>query len=104
MKNNIEKLVIDRITKNEKRLDSTLDSIKKLEEVLEVFKKSKNNIRLLNNYYGSKNWFKDKELFENGSIPRVKAGVLSEDTVWNMNDDIKELLNNMKKIIDDYNK
>ena len=59
---------------------------------------------LLNNYYGSKNWIKDKESFENGKVANIKAGVLSEDAVWNMLEDINDLLNEMKIILKDYNK
>ena len=94
--------MIDRIAKNENRLDSAKESIKLLEEALDLFENNKKNIRLLNNYYGSNNWFKDKENLEKGIIPRVKAGVLSEDEVWNMNEDIKKLIKKMKRIIREY--
>lgn len=49
-----------RIIKNEKRLDDTLQSIKLMQEALDIFKSNKKNIDLLNKYYGSKEWFKDK--------------------------------------------
>ncbi len=91
--------MIDRINKNEERLDRVLNSIKSLDKSLNEFRTNKNNIALLNKYYGSKNWFKDKNDYENNKIPKVKAGVLGEDTVWNMNEDIKDLINEMKKII-----
>lgn len=96
--------MIDRITKNEKRLDDILQSIKNLEEALSAFKEKKNDINLLNRYYGSDNWFKDKEAYENNKIPKIKAGVLSEDTVWNMNEDINDLIEEMKLIIDNFYK
>lgn len=92
--------MIDRITKNEERLDSALKSIKELEIALENFKNNQKNIQLVSKYYGSKNWFKDKESYEQGKIPKIKAGVLSEDSVWNMLEDIKDLTNEMKSIID----
>ena len=91
----------ERIIKNEERLDNILNCIKLLEEALTNFNSNKKNIVLLNKYYGSKNWFKDKESFEKGIIQNVKAGVLSEDAVWNMNEDIKDLLKQMKKIVED---
>ncbi|MBR3720499.1 MAG: DUF4298 domain-containing protein [Clostridia bacterium] len=96
--------MIDRITKKEKRLDDILQSIKNLEEALSAFKEKKNDINLLNRYYGSDNWFKDKEAYENNKIPKIKAGVLSEDTVWNMNEDINDLIEEMKLIIDNFYK
>lgn len=96
--------MIERITKNEERLDKSLCSIKKMEEALEEFKSNKNNIQLVSRYYGSNNWHKDKETYENGNIPKIKAGVLSEDAVWNMLDDVRNIILEMKKIIDDYSK
>ena len=35
-------------------------------------------------------------------LPKIKAGVLSEDAVWNMNENINEILEEMKKILKDY--
>ena len=96
--------MIERITKNEERLDKSLDSIKKMAEVLEEFKSNKKNIQLVGKYYGSSNWHKDKKAYENGDIPKIKAGVLSEDAVWNMLDDVRDIILEMKKIIDDYSK
>ena len=92
----------ERITKNEERLDNLLLSIKELEISLSNFQKNKKDLYLLNKYYGSKNWFKDKDNYEKGNISKVKAGVLSEDAVWNMNEDIKELIKEMKTIIKNY--
>ena len=85
-----------RIEKNEKRLDEILLSVKKLEDALQEFKAHQKDIALLNQYYGSKNWFQDKDDFENGKIPRIKAGVLSEDAVWNLNEEIRSLKEEMK--------
>lgn len=94
--------MIDRINKNEERLDNILANIESLEIALDVFKRNKKDFSLLNKYYGSKNWFKDKEAFESGSISKIKAGVLSEDAVWNLNEEIDALLLEMKSIVDLY--
>ena len=94
--------MIDRISKNEERLDMALSSIENLEKALEDFKKNKKDIKLLNKYYGSKAWFNDKDAFEKKKIANVKAGVLSEDAVWNMNEDISYLISEMKKIVSNY--
>ena len=59
---------------------------------------------MVSKYYGSNNWYKDKDSYEKGSVPKIKAGVLSEDAVWNMLEDINDLLNEMKIILKDYNK
>ena len=83
-------------------LDEVMDNIKKLDIEINRFKNNKKNIKLLNKYYGSKEWFKDKEMVENKKINNVKAGVLSEDMVWNMLDDIKDILKDMKDIVKEY--
>ena len=94
--------MIERIAKNEERLDSILSSINKLEEALKEFESNKKNLQLLKKYYGSNNWFKDKELYEKGLISKVKAGVLSEDTVWNMLEDLDKMIEEMKTIVNNY--
>ncbi len=88
----------DRISKNEKRLDSVSNSIIKMEEALNELKSNLKALELLNNYYGSSVWFKDKEDYENNIIPSIKAGVLSEDAVWNLNENLKDLFNEMEFI------
>lgn len=94
--------MIERITKNEERLDRISLNIKKLEEALDEFKSNKKDLYLLNKYYGSKNWFKDKKNYEDEKNPRIKAGVLSEDAVWNLNEDIDDIIKEMKSIIKEY--
>ena len=94
--------MVDRIVKNENRLDDINKVINELEKSLNEFKSKKKDINLLKKYYGSKSWFKDKEDYENNKIPKIKAGVLSEDAVWNTLDDINELMKEMKSIIDNY--
>ncbi len=96
--------MIDRIETNEERLNQIISSIKTLENALKEFNANKNNIKLVNKYYGSKNWFKDKDSYEQNKIEHIKAGVLSEDAVWNMNESINDLINEMKKIISFYKK
>ena len=91
--------MIERIKRNEERLDKVLDCIKKLEDAIEEYKENKRNMDLINNYYGSKNWFKDKEAYENNEIPKIKAGVLSEDIVWNMNEDLGIIKEEMRRIV-----
>ena len=96
--------MIERIAKNEARLDNVLVSIKNLEKALTAFKQTKKDLILLNKYYGSKNWLIDKEKYENNKLPKTKAGVLSEDAVWNMLEDIKDLIKKMEKTTIEYSK
>jgi len=90
--------MIERITKNEEKLDKILLSVKKLEEALEEFKNNQKIFEELNEYYGSEDWFKDKEAYEKGEISDIKSGVLSEDAIWNLNEDIKDLQIEMNKL------
>ena len=74
--------MLERITENEERFDLSMQAIKELEIAL--------------------NNFKNKEAYENNEIEHIKAGVLSEDGVWNMNEDIRDLINTMQKIVKSY--
>ena len=90
-----------RIEINEKRLDNSLKIVKKLEKALNDFEKNQVDLHLLNQYYGSKDWLKEKEELEKKPNPSIKAGVLSEDGVWNLMEDVSELKDTMKKIIEE---
>ncbi len=92
-------MTIERIEKYENILNDVLDNINNLQTELIRFNKNKKNINLLNKYYGSKNWFKDKEAYENNKIPIIKAGVLSEDTVWNIQEEINDIIKEIQTII-----
>lgn len=89
-----------RIIDNEKRLDTLNNIVLNLDKDLTDLENNLNEYYKLNNYYGSKNWLKDKEDFENGKINNIKAGVLSEDAVWNLDEDINDLLIRMNKLIE----
>ena len=89
--------MIDRIIKNEKRLDKLKELIVELQNSLDIYNNIKLEISHLEKYYGSKSWFNDKESFENGKISNVKAGVLSEDEVWNTLESFDQLMHQMQK-------
>ena len=96
--------MINRITKNEERLDKILLNIKNLGEELDKFNINIKEIKELNKYYGSNEWFDDREAYDNNIIPKIKAGVLSEDAIWNMNEEISYLIKEMKKSIKELEK
>ena len=91
-----------RITTNEKRLDNINETIIELNKALEKLEKNNKELEQLKKYYGSKNWFKDKESLEKEKIKKIKAGVLSEDAVWNTLDELDDLIKRMKTIIRKY--
>ena len=90
---------MNRIEENEKRLDSLNDIVSSLDKDMTDLENNINEYYKLNKYYGSKNWLKDKEDFENGKIKDIKAGVLSEDAVWNLDEDMNDLIKRMNKLI-----
>jgi len=88
-----------RVTEYEKYLDDLLELNKEIEKTSKKIKELKPKLDKLNEYYGSKEWFKDTEEYDSKK-ENYKAGVLSEDAVWNMNEDLKESLHELKEIID----
>ena len=90
--------IIRRINDNEKKLDNIIPVIQKIDMDLNSLSEIKKDINDLKKYYGSKNWFKDFDSYNNGDIPKVKAGVLSEDTIWNLERDLNELAKRMQRI------
>ena len=88
-----------RIEDNEKRLDKLSKIVSKVNNNLVNFEDRIQDYYSLNEYYGSKEWFQDKDAFESGKIKNIKAGVLSEDAVWNLDENIKDLIIKMEEII-----
>ena len=86
-----------RIKENEKYFDEMLNTIKKLNESLDLLEQNEEHLNKLKKYYDSKDWLKDLDDYNEKKLT-IKAGVLSEDGVWNMLEDYKELLNRMNKI------
>ncbi len=91
-----------RIEINENRLDTLNDIVLRLEKDLDEFQRLSKVYKELNKYYGSKSWFSDKEKYESGKIENIKAGVLSEDAVYDLDTNISELLIEMKEVIELY--
>ena len=90
MKDN--KQQIARIRKMERRLDRALAAVKRLSAALDKWEETQDDIAALNEYYGSGDWRKDYEDDEAGLLPaELKRGVLSEDGIWNLLTDCKEL-------------
>lgn len=90
MKDN--KQQIARIRKMERRLDRALAAVKRLSTALDKWEETQDDIAALNEYYDSGDWRKDFEDDEAGLLPaELKRGVLSEDGIWNLLTDCKEL-------------
>jgi len=44
--------------------------------------------------------FKDKKIYEENKIEKIPAGVLSEDSVWNMFEELNSLVLELNLIVD----
>ena len=90
MKDN--KQQIARIRKMERRLNSATAAVKRLEAALDKWEAAQEAIAALDEYYGSDLWRQDFADDEAGLLPAdLKRGVLSEDGIWNLLTDCKEL-------------
>ena len=84
-----------RIEENEQYLDDLLEFINQTKEFTNSLDDINNKLTKLNKYYGSKDWFKDLKEYDKKKL-NIKAGVLSEDGVWNMNENLTESLQELQ--------
>ena len=90
---------IARIHKMERRLNRALSAMKRLELALEKYEAAQDDIAALDEYYGSDLWKQDLADDEAGRLPNdLKRGVLSEDGIWNLLTDFKELKERMREL------
>jgi hypothetical protein len=95
MKDN--KQQIARIRQMERRIDRALLAVKRLSTALDKWEAVQEDIAALDKYYGSDEWKQDFADDEAGLLPAdLKRGVLSEDAIWNLLADCKELNKKVK--------
>ena len=95
---NDNKQQIVRIRKMEGRLNRALAAVKRLTAALDKWEATQEDIAALDEYYSNGEWRKDFDDDEAGRLPQdLKRGVLSEDAVWNLLSDCKELKTRLKK-------
>lgn len=86
------KTQIARIKKMERRLDRALAAVRRLTAALDKWEATQEDITALEEYYSSGMWRQDFEDDEAGRLPQgLKRGVLSEDGIWNLLTDCKDL-------------
>lgn len=84
----------------ESYLDGAEVAIKELASALEKYEKFENKYYKLENYYGSSAWLDDFEADEAGMLPAdLKRGVLSEDAVYNLIVEHKELMTRLQRAV-----
>ena len=87
-----------RIRKMERRLNRASAAVKRLKAALDKWEEAQEAIAALNEYYGSDLWKQDLADDEAGRLPAdLKRGVLSEDGIWNLLTNCRELTSRLKK-------
>ena len=87
-----------RIRQMERRLNRASAAVKRLEAALDKWDDAQEAIAALNEYYGSDLWKQDLADDEAGRLPAdLKRGVLSEDGIWDLLNDAREVADRLKK-------
>ena len=94
---------LERIEMMEKLLDQASDAVAAFDEALDEFARVQEGILVLDNYYGSDEWMEDFEADEAGKLPAdLKRGVLSEDALFDLLTDNKQLFVRLMELAADY--
>ena len=89
---------IERIKQMELRLERAATAVMELSAALDKYAAIREDIKSLSDYYGSEQWKQDFADDEAGLLPNyLKRGVLSEDGIWNLLSDAKELDERLSK-------
>lgn len=93
---------IKRIEEMEANLDRTREAVDRLAEALDEYEDVQSDLRELLDYYDSDLWMNDFEDDEEGKLPEdLKRGVLSEDAVYDLIADNRDLISRMLRVIAD---
>ena len=94
---------VERIRKMETIFDEARKTIDSLSADLEKYKGMQKDLEKLIAYYEGKQWLKDFEDDEKGKLPAdLKRGVLSEDGVYNLLEDEKEMIASLLEVVRGY--
>ena len=89
----------ERIEEMEKHFELASAVVARLFSSLEEFAQVQESVKALEAYYGSEEWKKDFLDDEKGLLPTdLKRGVLSEDGVWNLLEEVRELKERMQSL------
>jgi hypothetical protein len=76
----------------ELRMERVAKTVEELMTALSHFKALDDDLEVLDQYYGSDEWKQDLAADEAGRLPRdMKRGVLSEDGLWNLLSEVREM-------------
>ena len=89
-----------RIREMERRLVRATSTVKRLSALLDKYESVLEDVAVLDRYYGGEEWRQDLADDEAGLLPQgLKRGVLSEDAIWNLLSDCRELNSRMKEVV-----
>lgn len=88
---------IERIKEMEVRLERAAAAVMDMSAALDKYEAVQEDIKALRKYYDSRQWKQDYADDEAGRLPAdLKRGVLSEDGIWNLLEDVCELNERLK--------
>ena len=91
---------IERIQKMEERFNHASAAVKQLSEAVEEYAEAQSALNELSDYLSSKEWKKDFAADEKGMLPPdLKRGVLSEDAIFNLLEDSRNLNRRLAEVI-----
>ena len=83
---------IERIERMEQNLERARQALRELDYALDEYEAVQEALQELDTYYGSDTWKQDFADEEQGRLPKsLKRGVLSEDAIWNVLEEYRNL-------------
>lgn len=90
---------IQRIAQMEEYLNQSAAAVEALSRALEDYLAIQPQLQALSDYYGSSQWYADRDDDEAGRLPtELRRGVLSEDGAYNVLMDHQQLLTYLKQL------
>ncbi len=91
---------IERISQMEQRMERAAAAVMALSAALDRYEEVQEDISALEAYYDSETWKQDFADDEAGKLPAdLRRGVLSEDGIWNLLTDARELVERLHTIV-----
>lgn len=91
---------IERIKQMELRLERAAAVVMEMSATLDMYEAALEDIKALDEYYSSDEWKQDFADDEAGLLPKdLKRGVLSEDGIWNLLSDARELNDRLVRML-----
>ena len=88
----------ERIAQMELLMERASEAVMQLSAALDIMEEAQPGIAALDDYYGSQTWRQDFDDDASGLLPaNLKRGVLSEDGIWNLLSDYRELMGRLQQ-------